>query len=113
MGKRQPRRQPGAARREEGAAADMGIDCETNTAGLVRRHPTLRDLGDISGIVDRLDPVARHRLGFVDLMRHLAFGQRRHHQPIFVESGCRRTIIWVMYDLKHLACLAPFSDGTP
>ncbi len=106
MPQRQPRRQPRAARRQQGAPRDARRDREADAALLLGRHGAGDHLLDIVGIVHRLDPVARHFGGAVDLVGGAPLVERQHHQAVFVVEHARarcagRDIIGMVDDMQH------------
>ncbi len=103
---RQPRRRPGAAGRQGGAEHDPLGHRKADPPFLGLRDGEGQHFFHIGGIMHRLYPGARHRIGRVERHGGRNFAQRLHHQPIFVETKaaagcCGRDIGRMVNDVQH------------
>ena len=110
MLQRQHRGEPGAAGHDLRAGGDLRGDRKADPALLVRRHPRFQHLGHIIGIMHRLEPAARHRLGRMPGEDVALLQQKIADQAVLVplilatrRGGC--DVMRVMDDGYHTAKL--------
>ncbi|PAV70029.1 hypothetical protein WR25_07550 [Diploscapter pachys] len=108
MAERELRGEPRAAGHRRGTRRDFGGDRKTNAAGLGCRDARFQHLGNIFGIVDRLQPAPRHRLGFVPHHAVTRLAQQVADQAVLVPAvggtrRCGRDIGGMMDDGDHAA----------